>query len=235
MNQEEFKDELRRLVAANRLEDASKKLLNATASDDYGEYRRLVLNHSGELTGYHQQEVMGTADPAQLTRTRNAISLKLLTLIDQLPDAAALAAAKKKPEGVAEDRLKKRLFWMLLLGKGLVIGFAALLWSTNSFTNEQFITVVGMLVPLFAAHLTLMVQDATKHRGILKPGDKRVNTSFARMAYVLVIGYALVLLFLLNLRGPGTITFLQFTTFLALAESGLGAYLGKVVYGLFKD
>ncbi|WP_020569759.1 hypothetical protein [Neolewinella persica] len=234
MEQEDFKNELRRLVAANRLEASSKKLRSATASDAYGDYRTLVLNHSGQLTSYQEQQIAGATDPAALARKRNELSLNLLTLIDQLPDAAALSAAEAKPEGVAEDTLKKRLFWFLLIGKGTVITFAAILWSTGSFSNDQFIASLGILVPLFSAHLTLMIQDATHHRSILLPGDARVNKSFARLTYLLCMLYTLALLLLLNIRGPGNITFTQFTASLALVESGLGAYLGKVVYGLFR-
>jgi hypothetical protein len=44
----------------------------------------------------------------------------------------------------------------------------------------------------------------------------------------------LALLLIINLRGPGVITFNQMNGLLALAESGLGVYVGQVIFALFK-
>lgn len=235
ISQEQFKDELRRLVADNRLRAATDRLVKAAAGNEYGDYRAKVLHQAGQLTSYHELRILGTEAPAELARNRNRLSLSLLELIDAMPDAAALAAGEKAPEGLSEHRLKKRMFILLLVGKVVVLLFTTFLWLTGSgFTSENFFTVAGILVPVFATYLTLMVQDATKNRSLLKPGDKRVNKGFARMAYSLVILYPIVLIFILNLRGPGTITFMQLTGLLALVETGLGAYLGKVIFGLFR-
>lgn len=235
INHQRFKDELRRLVADDRLADATERLGKAVVGDEYGAYRTKVLHHAGQLSAYRDLRVINTASPAELARNRNRLSLSLLELIDELPDAAALAAGNKPPEGVSEHRLKRRMFNLLLAGKILVILFTFILWQTGSgFTAENFTTVVGILIPVFATYLTLMVQDATKNRSLLQPGDKRVNKGFARLAYTLVILYPVVLIIILNLRGPGTITFAQLTALLTLVETGLGAYLGKVVFGLFR-
>lgn len=235
ISQQQFKDELRRLVADNRLRDATDRLLKAAAGNEYGAYRAKVLNHAGQLTAYQELRVLNTEAPAELARNRNRLSLSLLELIDEMPDAAALTAGAKPPEGVSEHHLKKRMLNLLLFGKLIVLLFTAFLWLTGSgFTSETFLTVVGILVPVFATYLTLMVQDATKNRSLLKPGDKRVNKGFARMACTLVILYPVVLIIILNLRGPGTISFAQLIGLLALVETGLGAYLGKIVFGLFR-
>lgn len=233
-DQAAFKAELRRLVAANRLNDANEQLLAAARGEDYATIRNSILHQAGQLRHYEDLRIQGTEDPAALVRGRNQLSLDLLSLIDQLPDAAAASAAAQKPKGVAELTLKRRMFWLLLIGKLTVSLFAAFLWATGTFTTEQFIGLVGILMPVFAAHLTLMVQDSTKNRSILEPGDARVNKDFARRAYLLCLAYPALLLFLLNLRGPGTVTHVQFTALLAMAETGLGTYLGKIVFGLFK-
>ena len=235
IDHQRFKDELRRLVADNRLRNATKRLRKAVAGEEYGGYRSKVMQYSGQLSAYEDLLIVNTNSPAELARNRNTLSLSLLKLIDELPDAAALAAGNNPPEGVSEHRLKRWMFNILLIGKILVILFTFILWQTGSgFTAENFTTVVGILIPVFATYLTLMVQDATKNRSLLQPGDKRVNKGFARMAYTLVILYPVVLIIILNLRGPGTITFAQLTALLALVETGLGAYLGKVVFGLFR-
>lgn len=230
-----FQAELRRLVADNRLRKASQRLDAATTAKAYGVYHRKVLQHAAQLAAYEGAIMMNTTDPAALVRNRNQLSQGLLLLIDELPDAAALAAGEQVPEGMAEDRLKKHLFWGLLVGKLSVILFAFVLWQEGSFYNAEFLSVVGIVVPVFASYLTLMVQDATNRRSILEPGDVRVSRGFARIAYVLMVAYPVALLFTLNLFGSNELkSFAALTASLALVETGLGAYLGKVVFGLFQ-
>jgi hypothetical protein len=233
---EEFKTELRRLVSAGRLEAATEQLLSATQGEEYGAFRSLVVHQAGQLQFYKQMQIEQTQDFATLARTRNQVSLGLLDLIDDLPDSATLQGkARQQARGVSEHRLKRRLFWLLSIAKLLVIGFAAFLWNTGSFSVEQFVGVTGILVPIFAAYLTLMIQDWTQARNELGPGEQLVSRGYARMAYILVLAYPVLLLFLLNLRGPGVISFTQLTGLLALAESGMGAYVGKVIFGLFRE
>lgn len=236
LEQENLKTELRRLVAGNRLGPATKKLLAATAGEEYGPFRTKVVHQSGQLKALQELEILNTEDYATIARNRNQVSLGLLTLIDELPDAAALAAANRKPEGVSERSLKSRLFWMLLLGKLLVLFFAFFQVDTGSaLTSKDFLTVLGVLIPMFGAYLAIMLQDDTKNRRILKPEDIRVTTAFARKAYLVVGFYPLILCLMLYLRGIGTIpSMTALTVALGLAESGWGVYVGKVIFGMFR-
>ncbi len=235
-NFETFKSELRRFVAADKLEHAVEKLLAATGGGQYGEYHDRVIHQSGQLQHYTRLRMQGTEDYADLARTRNRASLNLLDLIDQLPDSARLEElANQRPVGVSEDTLKRNLFWILVAGKAIVIAFVTFLWSTGSgFGSKEYTATLGMLIPVFAVYIALMVEDATKTRNILQPGDQRVSKRFANISYVFVVLYPLLLLFILNLRGPGSITFEQMNTFVGLTEAGLGTYVGKVIFGLFR-
>lgn len=235
-NTEAFKSELRRFVAADEMEEAVDKLLAATGNGEYGEYHDQVIHQSGQLQHYARLQMQGTEDYADLARIRNRASLNILDLIDQLPDSAQLEElAAKKPEGTSEDSLKSNLFWILVIGKAIVIAFVTFLWSTNSgFGSKEYTATLGMLIPIFAVYIALMVEDATKSRTILKPGDRRVNKRFARTSYLFVILYPVILLLIINLRGPGNITFEQMNTFIGVTEAGLGTYVGKVIFGLFR-
>jgi hypothetical protein len=232
----DIKTELRRLVAGNRLERATEKLLAATAGEEYGDFRSKVVHQSGQLNEYLDLQIHNTEDYDTITRNRNKISLGLLNLINDLPDAAALAAAKQAPTGVSEHKLKKRLFWALLLGKIVVLFYAFFLVDTGSgLTSKDFLTVVGILIPMFGAYLAIILQDDTKNRRILKPEDIRVTSDFARKAYLVVGVYPFILCLLLYLRATGTITsMVALTLALGFAESGWGAYVGKVIFGLFR-
>ena len=233
----DFKTQLRRLVAGNYLQEATEKLLKATKGDEYGDFRSRVVHVSGQLNQYIDLDIDNTEDYDTVARQRNKVSLSLLELIDTLPDEAALKAGKVKPPGVSEAKLKKRLFWFLIIGKILVLFYAFFLLDTGSgFTSDDMLTTVGVLIPMFGVFLAIMLQDTTKHRRILKPGDIRLTSDFARKAYFVVVVYPLLLVFLLFLRAVGKIpTPAAFTIILGLAESGWGAYVGKVVFGLFKE
>lgn len=232
----DIKTALRRLVAGNRLEQATEQLMAATAGEEYGAFRTKVVHQAGQLREHLELQISNTEDYGTIARNRNKVSLGLLGLIDELPDAAALAAAKQKPAGVLEHKLKKRLFWALLGGKLIVLFYAFFLVDTGSaLTSKDFLTVVGILIPMFGAYLAIILQDDTKNRRILKPEDIRVTTDFARKAYLVVGVYPLILCLLLYLRAVGTIpSMVALTLALGFAESGWGAYVGKVIFGLFR-
>lgn len=222
-------------MAGNRLELATEKLLAATAGEEYGAYRTKVVHQAGQLNEYLNLQISNTEDYDTITRNRNKVSLGLLALIDELPDAAALTAAKQKPTGVSEHKLKKRLFWSLLGGKLIVLFFAFFQVDTGGLSPTHFLTVVGILIPMFGAYLAIILQNDTKNRRILKPEDIRVTSDFARKAYLVVGVYPLILCLLLHLRAIGTIpSMVALTLALGVAESGWGAYVGKVVLGLFR-
>lgn len=234
---EKLKQDLRRLVAGDKLKAASQRLMAATTGDEYGDYRSRVLNMSGMLQSYQQQQLRGTEDYDTLTRSRNKISLTLLGLIDELPDEAALAAQESGPLGISENTLKKRVFWLLLGGKIIVLAFAFFQYDTGGgITSEGMLTVLGILIPMFGAYLTLAFQDVTRNRNVLKPEDIRVNKAFARRTYLVVIMYPFILCGLLYLRALGIIASMAgLTAALGLAESGWGVYVGKVIMGLFSE
>lgn len=234
MNTTEFKNELRRFVAGDELEEVAERLLTVVQGDEYGDYRTDVIQQSAQLENWNRLRRLGTEDYADLARTRNRVALALLSLIDEFPTAEELMAKPQPVTGVSEDGLRSRLFWVLVVAKLLVIGFAYLLWSSGGFSSGEFVSVGGMLLPLFTVYLTLMLQHTSDTRTILQPGDRRVSKGYARSAYVLAVVYAVVLLLLLDSRGRGSISFPVLAGILAVAEAGMGTYVGKYVFALFR-
>ncbi len=235
VNVDELKTELRRLIASDQLEQVAERLLTLTAGSEYGTYHKEVVNQSQRIGYWRKLNRQGTEDYADLARTRSKVSLSLLDLVDQFPTEADLEKMNQPPPGVSENQLKRRLFYLLVIGKVIVISFVAFLWATGTFSDNQFVSTVGLLTPVFTAYLAVMFQERTAARYAVQPGEKRVAKSFARTAYGIVAAYPVVLLLILNLRGPGDITFTQMNALLAIAESGLGAYVGKVVFGIFRN
>lgn len=154
---------------------------------------------------------------------------KVADWLSQLPEEASPSAVKKM---LREDVFKKRLFWLLALGKVLVIGRLLYHWGTGGFNKEQLFSSIGLLVPAFAAYLFVMFDD-TLRRGA-SPLPRYVSGPLVRIAYWLLPAYALALMFLLELKVMNTLTFTEMTTGLALVESVLGGYVGKIVQAFFR-
>ncbi|MCB0637700.1 MAG: hypothetical protein KDC54_13815 [Lewinella sp.] len=230
-------DYVRQLLAADEPGEAIRYLLESTKADELASLREQVILQSAQLQHWRKLRRDNTEDYDDLVRTRNKLNLALLALTNELPaglPVPELPQPKEADQGISENKLKTRLLWWLVAVKLVVIGFTFTLWESGSFTNEQFTATVGLLVPIFAAYLTLMFKDRVDRRHALPHPDKYVTRGFQRTALGLVATYGIVLLVIINLRGPGVITFNQMNSLLALAESGLGVYVGQVIFALFK-
>ncbi len=232
-----MKPYVQQLLAADQVGEALEYLLVVDAPVVDADFRTQVILQSSQYRHYEKLVRDNTEDFADLVRTRNKATLALLQLSEALPDDLPLPTLPPKaqaPQGVSENKLKARLLWLLATAKIAVLGFTYTLWQSGSFTNEQYMATAGLLVPIFVAYLSLLVKDQTERRHAIAHPDKHVTRTFERMVYGMVIAYIVVLLLILNLRGPGTISFTQMNALLALAESGLGVYVTQVVFGMLK-
>lgn len=141
--------------------------------------------------------------------------------------------SKKDIEFISKEKFKSKFFYLVLGAKIIVILFLSLLWSTGSFTNEQYVNTLGILIPMFATILTVMIADISKESTKIDKGE--IKKSIQKLAFIMIGLYTITLLSILNLRGPGTISMTQMTTMIMLVETSLGVYLGKIVYALFKN
>lgn len=235
---EDFQQDLRRLVAGDELRAATDRLLAATEGKGYSEYHKEIVLFSSRLNAHWQDEVRNTENYDTLSRNRSKLCLNLLDLIDAFPSEADMSMAKTTVVGVSEQKLKKNVFWQLLIGKIIVLFFAWFQHDTGGgLSREDLLAVIGILIPILGTYLNLAFQDATKNRHILKPDDVRVNKEFARRTYLVILSYPLILCLLLHLRAKGIVitSMAALTIALGLAESIWGIFVGKVVMGLFKS
>lgn len=234
----QLKPYIQQLLAADQTSEAIDYLLAVELADkdNTTDFRNVIVLQSGRYQNYRRLIRENTEDFADLVRIRNSVNLALLEILEELPDDYPLPAVveEKKPSGVSENRLKNRLLWLVAIAKLIVIGFAFTLWESGTFTNAQFVATVTLLLPIFVTYLSLMVKDQTQRMEAIEHPDKRVTKRFERMTYLLIIGYMLALLFIINLRGPGTISFEMMNGMLAAVESGLGVYVTQVVFAIFK-
>ena len=232
-----FKQELRRQLAADESNKVIQQLLEHTEAIGELQLRNELVLQSARYAQYERDQRLGTEDYDALIRTKIKISQALLSIIDQLPGQDEKQVDKTKSlRGISEKALKNHVLWIMLLEKIIAIGFVFTLWETGTFTVEQFTNTIGLLIPLFATYLTLMLRYAAQHRHVEEALDQKllVKRSYQWMAYFLLLMYFFVIMGILNLRGPGILTQSQMTALLATVESGLGVYIGTIVLALFK-
>lgn len=230
------KSRIRQLVADNRTEEALKALLDATEAEALLNYHNEGLALTARYNHYQDDRRLGTADYDDLARAKIKINLALLDLASKLPTEEMLQKVQKKP-GIRESTLKRCVVRIMVASKVVILGFLFILWDAGGFTDDQFIGTATLLVPLFTAYTVLMVRDATKYRYVgINPQEVEmlVTHRFKWMAYFTLLGYTLAIAFVLYLKPPGILDYKQMSGMLTLVETGIGVYVGEIVFALFK-
>lgn len=232
----EQKRRIRQLIADNQTEEALRALLQSTEAEALLNFHNEGVALAARYNQYKEDRNLGTVDYDDLARTKIKINLALLDLAGKLPADVAEQASKKKP-GIRESTLKRQVLRIMVASKVLVLGFLFILWDAGGFTDDQFIGTATLLVPLFTAYTVLMVRDAAKHRFVgIDPAEAEmlVTHRFKWTAYFALIGYTLAIWMVLYLKPPGILDYKQMSGMLTLVETGIGVYVGEIVFALFK-
>lgn len=226
------KHSIRELIGAGQLDTAT------TAAWEYAEYCGLadisngLLALQSRLNDHLHKWQAGTLAYGDFTVTYSKLTSDLTAWVGCLPDAPKPAGLHKK--FLTEAKFKKRVFLLLLLIKIIVLGWLYYHWSTGGFSADQFQGTATMLVPVFAALMAVILEDYLHQHKHGQQRPRYVSGPLIAIVYWLLPLYALALVALIALKAKGSITFSSMNTWLAVVESGLGAYVGKVVHGLFK-
>lgn len=229
---EHTKSSIRTLLAKGETE------LALSATLEYAEFCGLTdivngLTTLSNRTALNQEQFdsgLVKYDDFILMHTQAAFSLT--NFIDRLPDQAVASKPKRKP--LQETTFKNRIFYAILIIKVIVLLRLAYHWSTGGFNDDQFYATVGLLAPAFAAYITVMLDDYLRLQktGVLAP--RYLSGPLVTFSYWLFPVYAMILLTVIEMKVPGRISFPQMNLFLALTESVLGVYIGKIVFAFFK-
>jgi hypothetical protein len=149
-------------------------------------------------------------------------------------------APPPKPKTVPEAKLKRRLLYLMLAIKLVVIGWLFTEWQSGGFSADQFSGTLGLLIPVFTTYTGVMIREVIE----LSQADPQAqpapaeqpqrSRSFQWLAFGVLAAYGLGLLLIISLRPQGVISYAQMNTFLTLLEAGFGIYVGRIVFSLFK-
>ncbi|MCB0582289.1 MAG: hypothetical protein KDD10_23620 [Phaeodactylibacter sp.] len=237
---------IKALIADNRLEDAVAQFIAYTEQNGLAGLHNQLIIQSGKLQQYLRERNLGATDYADLARTRVNISLALLDLANQVPEEAQSAASGKLP-GISERALKQQVLFLLAVGKVLLFVYIFTLWESGGLTFEGFLGTMGIVFPVFATYLSMAYQDMLLHRHDYKANDKlRVSRSVQLSAFFFFALYYLAIFIVLYLNTVGSIpdsgkqgdsnvpSYKNLFAMLALVESFIGVYIGKLIFSLFK-
>jgi len=135
----------------------------------------------------------------------------------------------------SEQKLKKRIFWFMLISKIIVVLFITFHWATGGFSKTEAFAAIMTILPLFTVYTTVMVKDYTKNRYHEQSvEDKKMTSTFSAFTYFIFPAYLLIILYVITLKPKGEMAFTDLQTTTAIIETAFGVYIGQIVFALFK-
>jgi hypothetical protein len=217
------KKQIRELVEEGRLPDAEQckaaELLNALT---------LV---SSQVEDNRQNWIKGILSYEELSRFNAKNNAALMDCLEQLPETPE---ATSKQTLLDEVVFKRRLFLLLIAVKTIVLSYMFYLWKTGGFNDEQAMATLGSLMPAFVGYVSLMLSDFIRQsRNQLLPKRRFVSGFLANIAWWLFPIYAIAQIYIISQKViDGNV--LKMNTSLALCETMIGIYIGRMVEEFFK-
>ena len=210
-----------------------------TTALEYAEYCGLVeVVNALSVLGYQFDDLKLKWNTGQITyeessRKQAQINYKVNEWINHLPDRPVPKKGKRS-RPLTESTFKSRIFYALCITKLLIFYYLYYHWRTGAFTIAEFQGTATLLVPAFAAYISVILGDYLRqHQSSIKV-PKFISGPLVTFAYWLFPIYFIVLYLLIRAKAESNITFSQMNFWLAMVESVLGGYIGQLVHSLFK-
>lgn len=182
-------------------------------------------------------------------------------LQSQAPDADPAAVAQLKGQGIREDKFKNQVLLLLLISKLIIIGAVLFYLSVDALNNNQALAIIGMVLPVLSVYMGLIFRNFLKDRYVT---DKQQVYPFIKnrlrwMTYLLFVLYVIFTLQVIGNQAAGeycdeyamtaadqlqelppelAVRYCAGLTtlgkWMGLIETGLGTYIGEVVFALFR-
>lgn len=225
---------IRQLIADGELAPALQAALDHAEKSGVADTLNTLTALSASLQETRQLWNTGQLNFEEYARQHARYTQALLHCLDRLPEHPNPAAARRM---LPEDRFKKRLLWMLALGKLLVLGRLSYHWSTGGFNDDQGWACMGILAPTLAGYLYIVLDDYLRaHKEQTPTAPRYVSGPLVQLVWIIIPAYMLALIFLMEKKVmPPHLSFTQMTFGFALVETVLGGYVSRVVSAFFKS
>ncbi len=244
------KSDLFALVAADEMRPALDVTQEIVKLLEKSELQQDVVLLRSQWENLEKEEQMGTISWETLLQNRNRVKRALLNLFDGLPDqfpvtrdASGSARPMTPQSGVKEGSFKLQVFVFMLLAKCWIIYWILLHKSAGGFSSEEAKATILLLLPAFTAYITLMLNDFIKNRN--KPTlpaafAPRVSRTLSMVTWIVFPIYVVVLHCIIGEKAHGAladtskVNFENMASWLAIAESAFGIYVGQIIHAIFK-
>ncbi|GAB4198503.1 MAG: hypothetical protein OHK0057_18670 [Thermoflexibacter sp.] len=134
-----------------------------------------------------------------------------------------------------ESKLKNVIAISIAASKFLIIIWLLLLFLAESYSFDDFISIVSIILPAFSVHASVIIRNIVMQRYKNQAEDREVKASFLYTTLAMLFFYTLAIIATLAYRhdvGPEAMENVK--TSLGLIETVFGGYLGYAVANLFR-
>ena len=224
---------IRDQLTKGRLEEAIASAIEYATYCGLSEIVNALTALMFQAQDHHQKWNTGIISYEESSLKQAQISYHLTEWINHLPDQPVARKGKRK-RLMDEATFKSRIFYALCISKLLIFFYLHYLWKTGGFTVAEFQSTATLLLPAFAAYISVIIGDYLNQSRSPIKAPKFIAGPLVTFAYWLFPIYFLVLCFLITAKAKTDITYGQMNFWLAMAESVLGGYVGQLVHSLFK-
>ena len=230
---EHSKTTIREFIANGQLEEGTKAALSYAEYCGLSDVANALTSLSARSTAHQNKWNSGQLNYEDFSLAHAKITHDLTAWVSRLPEHPKPAGRRRKL--LTEGKFKNRIFFLLILVKVIVFIRLYYHWSTGGFTLDQFQGTATLLMPALAAYITVILGDYLRQQKMELQHPRYISGPLVTFGYWLFPIYAILLILFIEMKVKGTLSFTQMNTWLALVESILGGYVGKIVHSLFKE
>jgi hypothetical protein len=125
----------------------------------------------------------------------------------------------------------------LIAVQSILLGLSAYYLSTGGLLFQQFTTIAGLIVPLFAGYLSVIVKFFASHRfaGEIRPGH-RMTAPFTVLSFFFPTIFAIAIGGCIVAAAHNIILrdFDDVKVAISVGQAAFGVYIGQFLYSLFE-
>lgn len=134
-----------------------------------------------------------------------------------------------------ESKLKNVIAISIATSKFLIIVWLLLLFLAESYSFDDFISIMSIILPAFSVHASVIIRYTVMQRYKNQAEDRVVKASFLYTTLAMLFFYTFAIIATLAYRhdvGPDSMENVK--TSLGLIETVFGGYLGYAIANLFR-
>lgn len=132
----------------------------------------------------------------------------------------------------SKSKLQMKIGILLIIAQVFIIFMLIIFFILDWFTFDEILLSISIIFPAFSIHTTVIIRYSIKNKSSEIIGEIK-NSIYILSSYIFPISLIILFIFIILLKVLGRISFIQYTTFLAIGESIFGIYIGNIIYSLF--